>query len=203
MVGEAASADEAVRLALRLRPHVVVVDGGTRERTPFELARTLTSADRRQRVLLVAWHDDPASGAVTAEVVERAWECGIHGIVDGTTDGDQLAKVVDQVRLGRRTLPPRPAPTDDDDGTDPARRLTRRERQVLAEIAHGYSTTEAGTRLALSPATVKHHLSAAHRKLGARSRLEAVMLAVTQGLIQVDPAEVNGRRSVTPASHLR
>jgi len=198
VVGEATVTEDGVRQALRLRPHVVVVDGATRERSPFEFARALTSADRRQRLLFVACHDDPSALAITDELAERMWDSGFHGIVDATTDGDQLARAVDQVRLGRRHLPPRPAieartPTPG----EPAP-LTRRERQVLTHIAQGYSTAETGQRLLLSPATVKHHLSAAHRKLGARSRVEAVMFAVTRGVIEVEAADVNARRQVTP-----
>jgi DNA-binding NarL/FixJ family response regulator len=76
--------------------------------------------------------------------------------------------------------------------------LTGREREVLSQIAHGFNTVEAGRRLVLSPATIKHHLSSAHRKLGARSRVEAVMMAVTRGMIEVDPAALKARRVPPP-----
>lgn len=197
VIGEGVSGVDALRQALRLRPHVVVVDAAPGERAPFELARDLTTADRRQRVLMVACHDDPTAGGTSPEVVERAWDSGVHRLVDAAATADQLAVAVDEVRTGPRRLPPRPSTSGLVAGTmveTSALMLTMREREVLTQIAHGYNTVEAAKILLLSPATVKHHLSAAHRKLGARSRVEAVMLAMARGLISVDPADVNSRR---------
>jgi DNA-binding NarL/FixJ family response regulator len=82
IIGEASNGGDALRQALRLRPHVVVVDGTLGDTAPFELARHLTAADRRQRVLMVACHDEPSAAALDDVVVRRAWDSGLRGIVE-------------------------------------------------------------------------------------------------------------------------
>lgn len=203
IIGEAATASDALRQALRLRPHVVVVDGSLGDAAPFDLARHLTSADRRLRVLMVACHDEPTDAEATLSdvVVRRAWDNGLSGIVEPASDADQLAQAVVTVRNGGKHLPPRPAADHMHATADGTPVLTTRERQVLSQIAHGFNTVEAGRILVLSPATIKHHLSSAHRKLGARSRVEAVMMAVTRGMIELDPTALEARREVTPGRH--
>lgn len=198
IIGEASTGDDALRQALRLRPHVVVVDGSLDDAAPFDLARHLTAADRRQRILMVACHDEPTNSALHDTVVRRAWDSGLHGIVEPESDADHLAQAVLTIRNGGRHLPPRPTPDKSVTNLDGSPVLTTRECQVLSQIAHGFNTVEAGRRLVLSPATIKHHLSSAHRKLGARSRVEAVMMAVTRGMIEVDPTALEARREVTP-----
>jgi len=198
IIGEASNGGDALRQALRLRPHVVVVDGTLGDTAPFELARHLTAADRRQRVLMVACHDEPSAAALDDVVVRRAWDSGLRGIVEPASNADQLVQAVVTVRNGGRHLPPRPALSPTRHQADGVPALTGREREVLSQIAHGFNTVEAGRRLVLSPATIKHHLSSAHRKLGARSRVEAVMMAVTRGMIEVDPAALKARRVPPP-----
>jgi DNA-binding NarL/FixJ family response regulator len=66
--------------------------------------------------------------------------------------------------------------------------LTPREQQVLQVIAHGRPADEAATELGISPATLHTHLKHAMTKLGARSRVEAVVLALQAGLIRLSAA---------------
>jgi DNA-binding NarL/FixJ family response regulator len=65
----------------------------------------------------------------------------------------------------------------------PGVRLTARERQVLAEIAHGRSNREIARALALSEKTVKTHVSAILTKLGVQDRTQAALYAVRTGLV--------------------
>lgn len=65
-------------------------------------------------------------------------------------------------------------------------RLTVRERQVLAELARGRRTDEAAQALFLSPHTVRAHLRTALWKLGARTRTQAVAIAVSEGAVSPD-----------------
>jgi DNA-binding NarL/FixJ family response regulator len=197
VIGESGGGVDALRLALKLHPRVVVVDAAPGDKRPFELARHLIAADRRQRVLMVASTDDPVSGELDRHLLEQTWDSGAHGVVAAGATADQLARAVNDVSCGISHLPPRHEADTPNIGDDHTSSLTRRERQVLGQIAHGANTLEAAQHLLLSPATVKHHLSSAHRKLGARSRVEAVMLAVTRGYIDVDPAELRARRGVT------
>jgi DNA-binding CsgD family transcriptional regulator len=65
-----------------------------------------------------------------------------------------------------------------------ARRLSRRERAVLGELARGRATEEIADSLVVSPHTVRSHVKAAMRKLGARTRAHAVAIALSAGAIE-------------------
>jgi two-component system response regulator DesR len=67
-----------------------------------------------------------------------------------------------------------------------AQRLSRRERSVLEQLATGNTTEEAAGELHLSPHTVRTHLKSAVRKLGARTRVHAVAIALAGGVIDVE-----------------
>lgn len=197
IIGEASGGVEALRLALKLRPRVVVIDAAPGEHAPFELVRQLINADRRQRIVVVARLDDPTTGEVERTLLDQIWDSGAHGLVAAGATADQLARGVREVSDGNGHLPPRPDTAVAAAHRDHVSSLTHREREVLGQIAHGANTLEAAEQLLLSPATVKHHLSSAHRKLGARSRVEAVMLAVARGDIEVNPTELRARRGLT------
>ncbi len=70
------------------------------------------------------------------------------------------------------------------DGVRVARRLSGRERAVLGELARGRATEEIADTLVLSPHTVRSHVKAAMRKLGARTRAHAVAIALSAGAIE-------------------
>ena len=66
---------------------------------------------------------------------------------------------------------------------EPAHSLTRREREVLTQLALGLTTEETGEAIFLSPHTVRCHLKTAMRKLDARTRPHAVAIALSRGTI--------------------
>jgi DNA-binding CsgD family transcriptional regulator len=64
--------------------------------------------------------------------------------------------------------------------------LTDREREILQGIAEGKSSTEIARRLFISPHTVHSHMRSIFMKLGVRSKLDAVLLALRRGVIELD-----------------
>ena len=72
------------------------------------------------------------------------------------------------------------------DGKPPQRRPSAREREILALLARGSTDAKIAETLGLSPATVQTHVRNAKSKLGARTRAQAVALALVGGLIQLD-----------------
>jgi DNA-binding CsgD family transcriptional regulator len=75
------------------------------------------------------------------------------------------------------------APTSDAHGDVPGRRPTARERQILAMLAAGDTDADIAERLELSPATVQTHVRNAKQKLGAKTRAQAVAIALRGGLV--------------------
>ncbi len=76
-----------------------------------------------------------------------------------------------------------------DPGTDAARMLTRREREVLQQAALGMTNRQIGAALDIAEQTVKNHLSSAMRKLALHDRTHAVVIAIGQGLISLPVRE--------------
>jgi len=101
---------------------------------------------------------------------------GASGFMPKTRPACELAAAVRNVAAGRHVFPTAPAVGEP--------RLTRRERQVVALIAHGATNTEIAEHLHLSAYTVKDHTVSAFRKLGVRNRVEAAARAEVLGLAE-------------------
>ena len=72
--------------------------------------------------------------------------------------------------------------------------LTRRERQVIGHISHGLTTKEIAAALGVAEPTVKFHVTNLLRKLGAKSRSEAIAIALTRGWMPAEPADASDAR---------
>ena len=83
------------------------------------------------------------------------------------------------------------------DPSDLSRMLTRRQRQVLQQVALGMSNRQIGEVLEIAEQTVKNHLSSAMRKMSLHDRTHAVVIAIGQGWISV-PIGEPGQASVSP-----
>jgi DNA-binding NarL/FixJ family response regulator len=177
VVGEAASGPEAVVLARRLRPDVVLMDlrmpGGDGVEATRQLAGTTV-------VVLTTYDSD-------AEIL-RAVEAGAAGYLLKDTPRAVLADSVRAAARGETVLAPavagrllgrmRGAP-----GRQPPEQLSARETEVLALVARGLTNAEIGRRLYLSEATVKTHLLRACAKLGVSGRTAAVTKAIETGAL--------------------
>jgi DNA-binding NarL/FixJ family response regulator len=141
----------------------------------------------------------PAIALVSGEP-PGVWPANVRAVVPADVDAATLVAIVTVVAAGYAlTPPPYPPPhagggADEDPSpfADPgdvadesANALSLREREVLALLAEGASNKEIARALALSIHTVKFHVAALTEKLGARSRGEAVAIAIRAGLVMV------------------
>ena len=164
----ASTAEEALRLAPKLRPHVALVDLFLGDRSGSELTAELKARSPQTRVLLIS-----GAGTVSRAVATAA---GASGFVSKDWGAPDVVKAVRMVALGMEVFGPQQT-----ENAPP--RLTSREREVLEEVATGATNREIGKRLYLSPHTVKEHTSSIYRKLSVRNRAEAVKHAQRLGLI--------------------
>jgi DNA-binding NarL/FixJ family response regulator len=189
VVGAAANGGEAVELALKLRPHVVLMD---------IRMHTLDGIEATRRLLASAGRDGPRVLMLTTfafeENVYEALRAGASGFLLKDTAPERLVDAIRTVAAGEALLAPditrrlieehisRPR-------AHLARRgelaeLTERELEMLRFLARGLSNAELAQRLYLSEATVKTHLSSMFAKLGLKSRIQAVVLAYETGLVE-------------------
>jgi DNA-binding NarL/FixJ family response regulator len=183
VVGEAGSCGEALEMAARTKPDIIVMDPDHRGGGPLDGLSDVAAAGGARLVLLTGERDDGLS--------QRALRHGAMGVVFKDQSATTLIKAIERVHAGEawvdRKLMGRvlagmstAAPSD---GTlaAPADALTRREREVVALVAEGLRNKQIGNRLYISDTTVRHHLTEIYRKLGVSSRVELLLRVQDQG----------------------
>jgi DNA-binding NarL/FixJ family response regulator len=188
-VGTADSGEEALQMADRDCPDVVLMDVELPGIDGIEATRRLVDRCPEAKVVAI-------SALQPDDVMAEAIRAGAVGFVPKTQAADQLIDVVRQAAAGEIVLP-----AENLAGTlqrlERARRaernaakalgqLTEREREILRAIAEGKDTADIGRRLFISPHTVHAHTRSIFMKLGVRSKLDAVLLALRRGIIDVD-----------------
>jgi DNA-binding NarL/FixJ family response regulator len=188
VVGEAENGAEALALAERRRPDVILMDIRMPVLDGVEATRRLVAAGSAARILVLTTFD-------LDEYVHAAIRAGASGFLlkDVTppklleairivAGGDALLAPSVTRRLLERfatTLPPGDGPGD------ALAELTSRETEVLRLLAGGMSNAEIASELVVSEATVKTHISSVLRKLGLRDRVQAVIVAYESGLVKL------------------
>ena len=188
VVGEAADGRQAVQIAARLRPDVVVMDVRMPVMDGIEATRQITAGQGAgvPRVLILTTFD-------LDEYVFEALRAGASGFALKSRPLEELLSAIRTVAAGEALLapsvtrrliahfahrapaPPRAAPR--------LAELTEREREVLALVARGLSNAELAETLRVSLPTAKTHVSRILTKLGARDRTQLVILAYESGIV--------------------
>jgi DNA-binding NarL/FixJ family response regulator len=183
VVGEAASGEEAVRLAAETQPHVILMDLQMPELDGIEATRQVVEARPQINVLVVTMFEDDQS-------VFAAMRAGARGYVLKGAKHDEMlrairaagsgeaifsptiaAKMMDFFSASRRVVPAEVFPE-----------LTEREREVLELMARGETNAEIAQALTISIKTVRNHVSNIFSKLQVADRAQAVIRAREAGL---------------------
>lgn len=184
-VAAAGDGAEAVRLAARHRPDVVLMDLRMPELDGVEATRRIRTAQPDTEVVVLTTHADEASildalqagarGYLTKDAGIAEISRAVHAAADHLTLLDPVvhSRLVEAASAAVRPAPA-PAALPDE--------LTPREAEVLALVAQGLSNREIAGRLVVSEATVKTHINHVFAKIGARDRAQAVHYAYTHGL---------------------
>jgi DNA-binding NarL/FixJ family response regulator len=191
VVGEAATGAEALELARVLRPDVVVMDIRMPEMDGLEATRRITGdrslGDTRVLVLTTFELDEYVFGALRAGASGFLLKGGepadlVHAIRVVAGGESLLAPSVTRKLIETYVAQPQPAARTEPDGLD---ELTVREREVLGLVATGLTNAEIADALQLSPLTAKTHVSRILMKLGARDRVQLVVIAYQSGIVEV------------------
>lgn len=173
LVAEAASGADAVRIASRLRPDLMLIDLRMPDVDGFEVIRQLRETEWDLCIVVVTMHDDP-------EYLQRARELGADGYVLKDASRSDLLGAIEIALRSRSGIPER-------DRLIAAifqieERLTERESDVLNLLMYGLSNREIGERLGIAPGTAKVHIERILAKLGVADRTQAALRAAAFGL---------------------
>ena len=188
VVGEARSGREALEVARRELPDVVLMDVKMPDMDGLEATRKIKEERARTAVIMLTMHDNPS-------YLRDAVRAGAAGYLLKDVSKDELVDAIRQVATGGAFIESqmlRGMLSEMKPASGPAsgagKNLTKREREILALVAEGMSNREIADRLVLSPETVKSHVAAILEKLNVSDRTQAAIFAVRNGLVEAGPS---------------
>jgi DNA-binding NarL/FixJ family response regulator len=176
VLGTALDGARALEAVIRLCPVVCIADVRMPKLDGLELSREIVKAAPQTAVLLY-------SGVSDKGLVSDALDAGARGFALKDAPLDDLGRAIDTVASGGLYVDPVLAAALASRRADTRKGLSEREREVLRMLAEGGSYAEIGSALYLSPDTVRAHAQRAMAKLGARTRTQAVAVALRDGLV--------------------
>ncbi|SMB88611.1 two component transcriptional regulator, LuxR family [Thermanaeromonas toyohensis ToBE] len=188
VVGEAGSSREALQVAIRARPEVVIMDLRLPDRSGIEVTRALKEAFPDIKVVILSMYDEE-------ELVIRALKSGATGYVLKRAGVTELLRAIRTVSSGEAYLDSAIArrvveglqkgiSLEQRAGMGPE--LTPREEEILRLVAQGLTNQEIAQRLFISIKTVQAHRANLMKKLGVHDRVDLVKYALKKGLLDLE-----------------
>ncbi|HZJ26637.1 MAG TPA: response regulator transcription factor [Acidimicrobiia bacterium] len=185
VVSEASDGEEAVRLAKQLEPDVVVMDVTMPILDGIQATKQIYDTNPSTKIVILTMHseDKLIRDAIQAGAVAfLSKDCAMQEVVD-TVKLTATGEVFLSPELADSMLQAFAEPQDESDQPEVVSPLTKREEEILQEVADGKSTAEVARDLFISPKTVKNHLASIYVKLEARDRTQAVLSGVKLGIV--------------------
>lgn len=182
MAGEAASGEEALSLARELQPDIILLDLNMRGMTGVETLRTLREENSEVCVIVLTVSDSD-------EDITACLRSGANGYLLKDREPEELVASIRRAADGEIVISEGLGPSlaraltreHRDQGPD-IQSLTAREREILTHLARGESNKAIARKLEITEATTKVHVKNLLRKMQMRSRVEAAVWAVQNGL---------------------
>ncbi len=185
IIGEAASASEAIEATLKLKPNVILMDIGLPDLSGIDATREIKKRVAEVAIVALTIHEDE-------EYFFKMLEAGASGYVPKRAAPEELLTAIRAAATGQVYLYPSLAKLLVRDfldgghayGEQASSELTEREREVLTYLAEGANNEEIASSLVISPKTVSRHRENIMRKLNLHSRAELVRYAIRKGIIK-------------------
>jgi two-component system response regulator NreC len=183
VVAEAANGEEAIRLAKKLKPDVILMDIDMPRLDGIEATRRISALELGTGVLILTRHDH-------AEYLEPIMSAGAMGFIRKSRGPEDLVRAVDLIAAGRTTMPRvasqlymRRRQEFDAQPESPLAALNDQEREILRLTARGYTASQIAGKMSLARKTIENYRARLKEKLGLRDRSDWVDLALKSGLL--------------------
>jgi two-component system, NarL family, response regulator len=177
VVAEAHSGQEAIELFRQHKPDLILLDLRMPGVNGIEACRAIHAEDPTTRLIILTTYDDD-------EALSQARQAGAATYLVKDAPRQELLACIRAVYRGEASFPEKiPSPLAERKSEVA---LTGREREVLELLGEGKSNKEISAALTIAEGTVKLHLSNIFGKLGANSRVEALTLALTRGILRLE-----------------
>ena len=182
IIGEAGDGEEGIKIIEKTDPDVILLDVNMPKMNGLEMLQKLKETGIPRKVLILTIHNE-------VEYLLKAVEIGVNGYVLKDSELAVLRKAIFSVHHGENYIQPSLAPLlmkrMQENASETAEGLTKREMEVLKLIAEGMYNKEIAEKLMISEKTVKNHVSNIFRKINVSDRTQAAVYAIKNGFVEI------------------
>lgn len=180
---------EAIEIAQRFNPHVIVMDIDMPRMNGLDALKLLKDNGVKSKVIIFTAHKNK-------EYILEATKLGAKGYLFKTCSSEDILKAIYEVSIGRTYIEPSVANvltqnihseiTNNSVDLNKIMLLSRREYEVLSLISTGYNNKDIGKYLFISEKTVKNHISKIFKKIEVNDRVQATIFAIESGIRSIN-----------------
>lgn len=184
VIAEAENGEECLQKLLTVKPDVLLLDINMPKMNGLEVLKSLKDAKSKVKVLILTVHNE-------TEYLLKAVEIGINGYVLKDSESAELKKAIFTIADGENYIQPSLIPAlnskmiEKNEDEIKLESLTKRELQVLKELAVGKFNRDIAKEMEISERTVKNHISSIFKKLDVTDRTQAAVFAIRNNLITI------------------
>lgn len=184
IVGEVSNGEQCIDMLYKIKPNVLLLDINMPVKNGIEVLQEIRNKKLDVRVLILTVHNE-------IDYLLKAMDFGVNGYILKESDFSELKKAIDTVMAGETYIQPNLIPllnnrmVSRDKDKDRLGELTKRELEVLIEVANGKLNKEIANELKISERTVKNHISNIFKKIDVSDRTQAAVFAIKNDLIKL------------------
>ena len=184
VIAEAADGNECLSILSKIKPDILLLDINMPNKNGIEVLKEIRDIDSELKVLILTVHNE-------VEYLIKAVDIGVNGYILKDSESTELKKAIISIISGENFIQPDLIPLLNarlikrDHDYDKIESLTKRELEVLIQIAKGLFNKEIADSLLISERTVKNHISSIFRKIDVSDRTQAAVFAIRNNLIRI------------------